>query len=753
MDRRWQLFHSESVSEAGGRGILLLQAYTSRRVINPRAEHRVVPTESSDLQSVYQLSNGDTSVIVDCRQRLPAIGYIGLKLTDVDTRDLALTDRHEAPASLAEAPPVPLMPDITCGFLGHPGLAVRRDRQCWQLHPIVQKAWQPNDHQLILEAFCAVTEMTLRYELTLATRSAALSMRVAITNDSPSEALSLDACNLTLPVPDHLDAYTHLNGRWGLECQSNSQALDQVAYCRENRTGRSSHQGSASVVVHEKHTSETGGHALACQLAWSGNHQLRIEQRVDGRRYLQLGELLSPAEVVLDPGATYDSPTVWCVFSDGGFSGLSQQWYRLLRHDFPRVAALRNKPRPVQLNTWEAMYFQLDESQLLTMIDHAAQLGIERFVLDDGWFQGRDTDRSSLGDWWVDSSKLPSGLTPLIDACERHGMEFGLWIEPEMVSPDSELYRRHPDWILHHDPAPRLLARHQLVLDLTRPEVDAYLFESISGLLEETAIRYLKWDMNRDIHQAGNALGHPAVAHQTRALYRLMDRINCAFPDVEIESCASGGGRVDCGILRYVSRFWPSDSNDALDRLSVQRGFSLFFPPELMGSHIGPETCHLTGRRHSLAFRGGVAFWGHLGIEMDVTTLNHRDREALALLVTLHKTHRSLLHTGQPQRLDRPKHDMAWGVVADDRREALFCHAQLASGIEPFPARYRFQGLDEHMHYQLRCIWPPVDGGFMREHVDAIATRPWSGSTLMALGIALPIRHPESVLIYHLSSP
>ena len=708
-------------------------------------------SNNSVIQPFYHVTNGVASVLVDCRQRLPTIVYVGSGLVSVDQADLTLFDRHEAPASLPTETPIALLPDTTSGWLGHPGIAVRRGRQGWQLQAILQEVSQAQGDALVLLAACSVTQISLRFELALAAASTALSIRVMVTNDSRSDTLSLDECNVTLPIPDHFDDFTELSGRWGLEFQSQGHSLQQIEYSRENRTGRSSHRGAASVIVHEAQLSESQGQALGCHLAWSGNHRVRIEQLTDGRRYCQLGELLAPEEIVLQPGKTYSSPIVWCVFSDEGLSGLSRQWHGLIRQQFPSVAALKLKPRPVQINTWEALYFDINESRLLKLIEHAAQLGVERFVLDDGWFAGRNDDRTSLGDWWADPIKLPQGLTPLIRACNQVDMEFGLWIEPEMVSPDSDLYRSHPDWVLHHDPAPRMVARNQLVLDLARPEVEAHLFEALATLLSDHDIRYLKWDMNRDIHQAGNALGYPASSHQTRGFYRLLERVKTAFPHVEIEGCASGGGRVDCGVLSYVSRFWPSDTNDALDRLSVQKGFSLFYPPELMGCHIGPETCHLTGRQHELEFRGGVAFWGHLGIEMDITTLGERDQSTLMALIQLYKDHRQLLHGGHAQRLERPKEEMGWGVVSVTQQEALFGHAQLTSALRPFPVRYRFQGLDKRTQYKVRCIWPPIESDYLAEHAAALQARPLSGDVLMQLGITVPIRKPESLLIYHLS--
>ncbi len=275
------------------------------------------------------------------------------------------------------------------------------------------------------------------------------------------------------------------------------------------------------------------------------------------------------------------------------------------------------RPRPVTLNTWEGVYFDHKLEQLKAQATAAAELGIERFVLDDGWFGKRDDDTSSLGDWFVDTRKYPDGLAPLADHVVSLGMEFGLWFEPEMVNRNSDLYRAHPDWVLQVEGQPLLESRHQLVLDLTRPEVSDYLFNCIDNVLKSAKISYIKWDMNRDITHAGDANGRAATSRQTRAVYALMARVRAAHPDLEIESCASGGGRADFGVLAHTHRVWVSDCTDALERLSIQQGALRFLPPEIIGCHISASPNHQTGRVHTLAFRAIVAFFGHLGVELD----------------------------------------------------------------------------------------------------------------------------------------
>jgi len=703
-----------------------------------------------DHDPCYQLANEGTSLAIDCRHRLPALMYFGPRVRHLAPDYLSLLDRGEAPASPAESAPTALLPDVTSGFLGSPGIALHRGNRCWQFHPEIQAISQPSSRELILEAGCGATQVKLRYEISLDAELPVFSITVRVINDSQEERLHITECNLTLSLPDNLTHCRSFQGRWGLEFQQQRQAISQGAYVRENRSGRSSHQSPPYLMMEEQFTTETSGEALACHLAWSGNYRMCIEQLADGRRFIQMGELLTPGEVELGAGEVYTTPEVWCAVSHEGLGGLSHSWHQLVRRDFSAPAGSRYKARPVQLNTWEALYFDVNESNVLTLIDQAAQLGIERFVLDDGWFDGRQDDSSSLGDWQVDATKFPRGLNPLINACRERGMAFGLWIEPEMVNPDSNLYRANPDWVLHHDPAPRLLARNQLVLDLGRDDVFDHLLGVITTLLGDYDISYLKWDMNRDIHQAGNADGVPAIHRQTRALYRLMGEVKRQFPDLEIESCASGGGRVDFGVLQFASRFWPSDSHDALDRLRIQQGFSLLMPPELMGSHVGAATCHLTGRQHAMAFRAGVAFWGHLGVEMDLSSIDDADKQTLSSLIALHKRHRALLHAGRTLRLERPEGEMGWAIINHNQTEALFAAVRLHSTVDIFPRRFRFSGLDADAHYRVQLVWPQVPDAELGKHSDAIQSSPLSGDALGRLGIQLPILAPETLLIYHL---
>jgi alpha-galactosidase len=415
------------------------------------------------------------------------------------------------------------------------------------------------------------------------------------------------------------------------------------------------------------------------------------------------------------------------------------------------------RPRPAVLNTWEAVYFDHSLGRLTHLADVAAEVGVERFVLDDGWFHARRNDRAGLGDWVVDPDVWPNGLTPLIDHVRRLGMEFGLWVEPEMVNEDSDLYRAHPEWVLRAGDDLPVSWRGQQVLDLAVPAAFDHIFGQLDTLLTDHEIAYLKWDHNRDLIDAGHQ-GRPGVRSQTLAVYRLLDQLRDRHPDVEIESCASGGARVDLGMLARTDRVWASDTNDALERQTIQRWTQLLLPPELVGSHVGPARSHTTGRTHDLAFRGATALFGHFGIEWDIASLDDESRASLSRLVQTYKQHRSLLHTGDVVHADHPDPGAALhGVVAEDKSEALFAYVSLATRAAEVPGPARLPGLDPDAVYELQLVdtggnpvaiqheppgwWPGAD-----------ASSTWSGAFLGVVGLTMPNLGPEQALVLHLTA-
>jgi alpha-galactosidase len=415
------------------------------------------------------------------------------------------------------------------------------------------------------------------------------------------------------------------------------------------------------------------------------------------------------------------------------------------------------KPRPVHLNTWEAFYFDHDLERLKELAHRGAELGVERFVLDDGWFKGRAHERAGLGDWVPDPRKYPQGLGPLVDYVRSLGMQFGLWVEPEMVNADSDLYRAHPDWALQLMDRPLVTGRHQLVLDLSNEEVFAYLFAAIDKLLSDHPIAYLKWDMNRDLAAAGGRreYGAPLYHRQTLALYALIDRLRKAHPAVEIESCASGAGRADYGILKRTHRIWTSDNNDALERQTIQQGFSRFFPPEIMGAHIGPSPAHISHRRHTLAFRAATALFGHLGLELDISTLSTEDQVELKDWIGLYKRFRTLLHNGRTYQLSvRPLTSRrGHGVVALARNEALFAVVQLRASRLRIPPPVYLPGLEPGAVYRLAVPGPlPPEVTFDTPGLQALKDGKLivPGVVLADVGLQTPILPPETALLLHL---
>ena len=705
---------------------------------------------TNSVESFYTLHSRHCSLVIDCRGNAPAILYWGSRLSEATSPDMLslLATRQELQACQAQEALITLSPEAATGFMGSPGVQMHRSGRQWAIYAKT-KSVNLVDDQLTIISQCHGAEIQLTHCLALHASTDVLTATTAITNIG-SSALWLDRCDAPcIPVPMRYNKILGFTGRWANEFQQVSIDRFPGAYVRENRSGRTSHDSFPGVVVHTEDTNESSGSAYGLHLGWSGNHQLRIEEQHTGQAYAQLGELFFPGEMSLEPGEKYCSPTLYGTSTAHGFSAISESFHGYVRASLTDKR-VRNKVRPVHFNTWEAVYFDLSYDRLCELADVAAEVGAERFVLDDGWFKNRKSDKAGLGDWFVDNSVFVDGLGPLIDHVKAKNMEFGLWVEPEMVNPDSDLYRAHSDWVLNADPAPLILSRNQLVLDLTRTEVQTYLFERLDALLTEYSISYLKWDMNRAVYQPNNQGGRAVGHYQTNALYTLLGRLRAAHPAVEIESCSSGGGRADFGILGFTDRIWISDSNDALDRLRIQKGFSMFFPAEVMGAHIGPGVCHITGRILSMETRAGVAMFGHMGIEANLLEMDDDQTETLKAGVALHKKHRQLIHSGNLVRLNTQSNENGFGIIAQDGGEALFSYAQLDSLSHSVGGRLQFIGLDSNCLYQVSIVWPQEPKSYSTSILDVINGSVISGEALTKAGIQLPIMHPASLLVFHL---
>ena len=518
------------------------------------------------------LRNDHTSVLIDASAGCPRIAYWGVALNPGEPHDqlAAASSMPLVHGSVDDAAPLSVLPELSTGYPGQPGLLGAR---------VDGNAWAP---RLSLDSVDASTEsatyvctdpiagieVEIRIDL-----GDALTIAVSLTNNGASD-YALHALTPTLPVPPTAVELLQLGGRWAHEFQLHRQPWQHGVLESASHRGRTSHDRVPLVFVGTSGFSEQRGEVWGAHLAWSGNHRWRAEVLSDGRRCLQIGEFLLPGEVVLAPGECYRAPVVVAVHSPSGLVGASAAFHRVARAH----TVAPKTPRPVTLNTWEALYFDHDQQRLFELVREAARCGVERFVLDDGWFSSRRNDTSGLGDWWVSEDVYPGGLNPLIDHVHQLGMQFGLWVEPEMVNRDSQLFRSHPDWVLSTQGYDAPEARNQLVLDLSRPDTFAYIESCLDSLLDNHHIDYLKWDMNRDHVQGSDARGRAATRRQVLALYRLMEGLRRRHPGVEIESCSSGGGRIDFGILQHCERVWASDCNDALERQHIQRALSLFVP-------------------------------------------------------------------------------------------------------------------------------------------------------------------------------
>lgn len=558
--------------------------------------------------------------------------------------------------------------------------------------------------------------------------------------------LTLDwLASALVPLADNCTALISWRGRHNAELVECVEAMPHQAWRRESGRGISGHGGPPGVVVLGEGANYHRGLVRALQLAWSGDSRLTVERDDEGSWLLSAGAELQGGEVVLGPGESHQAPQAILAVSTEGRNGAARQHHAAVRAQLGWPGG-QMRPRPVHLNSWEACYFDHDEARIGDLAEVAAAIGIERFVLDDGWFKSRGDDTAGLGDWTCDPVKYPGGLRPLAKKVRALGMEFGLWVEPEMVNPDSDLYRAHPEWALHATGRPQPTARNQLVLNLSLPQVRDYLFNALDSLLREVPVSYLKWDHNRDLAPAGGAA-------QVAGTYDLLARLRAAHPVIEIEGCAGGGGRSDAGMAQYVHRFWTSDNIDAASRVPMQRGFLAFLPPELMGSHVGASPAHATGRAQSLGFRAAVASAGHFGVELDPRKLDERDRAELIDWIAFHKQWRYLLHECQTW-LGEAADGLFWQAAGTEREFLLFA-IRSAPPLDrrPQPLRLPFLATSDRVDLQLLRIAGGQRGHAMHSAplFDAMRQAPksFTGSWLAHAGLPLPPLKAETVAVFH----
>lgn len=700
------------------------------------------------MNSSVTLRGGNASFLLDFSAAAPVVVHWGADLGEHGDVRHPLNPRAHSSIDISHRQD--LVPQSSSGWRGRPAIEGHRpDGAAFSPKLItsgVETAGPGSCEILMLDA---AAELSLRIEILLSEHGM-LRIRQTITNVGNSD-YSLLSLSTVLPTGLGAAEILDLSGRWCREQHPQRQSIHEGTWLREYRHGRTGHDSSILTAVGTHAFSQRSGKVWASHFGFSGNRSTYVEKSPLGSTLIGNSELFAPGEMTLTPGAQHTTPWTYAAFSTQGVDGITEVFHRWLRGRPTHPTT----PRPVVLNTWEAVYFDHNLNGLLELADRAQQLGVERFVLDDGWFLNRRDDSLGLGDWVVDDSVWPDGLTPLIAGVRARGMDFGLWVEPEMVNEDSDVIRAHPEWI--SGPGFGRIPeqwRNQQVIDLVNPEAFAHVFARLDALLAEHDIAYLKWDQNRDLSEMGHD-GMPSTHAQTLAAYRLMDELKAAHPTVEIESCSSGGARVDLGILERTDRVWASDCNDALERHTIQRWTQAVLPPELVGTHVGPTTAHTTRRTHALSFRAIIAMFGHFGIEWDVREMDDAAVAELSEAVALHKSHRALIHSGTAVHADLVDPTLSLtGTVAGDRSEALFAFVSIGTSFNELPGRVGFPGLDPESSYDVRVIFPTMTSPFAGQQgsgwvSDGITA---SGVYLAEVGLPMPILHPEHGILIHLTA-
>lgn len=543
-----------------------------------------------------------------------------------------------------------------------------------------------------------------------------------------AEAAYLDRClSACLHLPYEEQQMVTLHGSWARERGIQVQNIACGFQGTSSHRGISSHQDHPFLAVASRDTTQERGDVYAMHFVYSGNFLAQVQRDQFDRLRLVMG--IHPEEFSwkLNSGAAFQAPEVVLTYSGEGFGGMTRTL-----HDLYRGHLIRKPigPRPILINNWEATYFDFDEERLLEIAERAAALGIEMFVLDDGWFENRPTDSGGLGDWKVDRNKLPHGLDGLGQKIVALGMRFGLWMEPEMISEDSDIYRAHPDWAIQTGRWRPMRCRDQLVLDLSRAEVEEYVWERISETLHSAPISYLKWDMNRPLTNLGSAALPPdqqgELSHRyVLALYRLQQRLIDEFPDLLLENCCSGGGRFDPGMLFYSPQIWCSDDTDAIERLHIQEGTAMLYPLSCIGAHVSVCPNHIVGRMTPFQTRGVAAMAGTFGYELDVTALSEEEQSQIPEQISQYHALQQLIQSGNYYRIASAGQDNGWDcqmVVSKDRDQAAVYVVRVLDAPNQMQKRLRLQGLD-----------------FAGVYEDPKTHQRYPGDVLCNIGLAVPL--------------
>lgn len=691
------------------------------------------------------LHGEEWSLVLERRERgLPVWRHLGARVDPGELPRLADL-RSPATFSLESDPPMDVLPVGGMGWFGPEALRIARADGTPCAVVFDECEIEAGDNSLQVTASDSRTGIAA--SLDFARSAGGLAVTTSVRNAGETPLVVSHLASATFPLPASAKQIVSWRGRHNAEFVECREPMPEHGWSRETRRGLTGHGGPCGAYVLDDGAGWHSGLVVALQLAWSGDARLQIERLDESSLVCAASAALGPRGMLLEPSRTLSAPPVLLSVSPGGCNGAMAQMHEMVRRIMHWPSG-EMRPRPVHLNSWEACYFSHDEARIERLARAAAELGAERFVLDDGWFKGRDHDRAGLGDWTPDPAKYPQGLRPLAEKVNAMGLEFGLWVEPEMVNPDSDLYRAHPDWVLHVEGASRPTARNQLVLDMRRAEVRDYLFDALDAVLASAPIAYLKWDHNRDYAPAGGSA-------QTRGTYDLLTRLRAAHPQVEIESCAGGGGRIDAGIAAHSHRFWTSDNIDALARIPIQRGFLAFMPPEVMGAHVGASPSHATGRTQALDFRAAIACQGHFGVELDPGAMPDADREKLRGWIGFYKQWRHLVHGGET-RLGEAPGGMLWQAQGSADEMLLWVIQPGHSATkhaQPIVLQFA-AGRD----WNVRLLRHAGQSGVLTPRaapaIGAMRECParFTGSWLAEAGLPVPALAAESALIYHLEA-
>ena len=558
----------------------------------------------------------------------------------------------------------------------------------------------------------------------------AITRSVRIINESSEQILLEKVMSASVDYETSDYDFVELSGAWGRERHIERNRLRSGIQSIESRRGASSHQLNPFFALASKNANEEYGEVYGFNLVYSGNFTagVEVDQIFKARAYIGMNDY--DFSWLLESGESFQAPEAVMVYSSHGFGEMSRVYHRLYRKRLVR-GKYRDAIRPILANNWEATYFDFNEEKILELAKTASELGIELLVLDDGWFGKRNSDNCSLGDWYVNKEKLPDGIGGLAEKVKEYGILFGLWFEPEMVSPDSDLYRAHPDWCIHIPGRERTECRNQLTLDLSREDVCEYIIKTVSQVLDEAAIGYVKWDMNRHMSELGSA-GLPPKRQKEMphrymlGLYHVMEEIVSKHPDVLFESCSGGGGRFDPGMLYYMPQTWTSDDTDAVERLYIQYGTSLVYPVSAMGCHVSAVPNHQAHRMTSLSMRGDVAMSGNFGYELDLAAFTEEEKDEVRMQIKQYKDLRTFIQLGDMYRLQSPfeGNTTAWQFISEDGKDIFAAYFRILCEVNGGISRMKFTALEADAVYELLG----VNGG-----------KRYSGDELMNIGLTVDL--------------